>query len=114
MAVSSEPLTLPAGVGATGQQVGRRRAATPWTSVRRRFVRSGTGMAGLVVLIAVILAAVFAGQVAPYNPIKQDFRIERQALRRHCRRGPRRPASRWWRGWCWAWSQRITAAAPTT
>jgi peptide/nickel transport system permease protein len=52
--------------------------ATPWTAVRRRFVRSGTGMAGLVVLIVVIAAAIFAGQVSPYSPIKQDFRIERQ------------------------------------
>jgi peptide/nickel transport system permease protein len=52
--------------------------ATPWTAVRRRFVHSGTGMAGLVVLIAVIGAAIFAGQFSPYSPIKQDFRIERQ------------------------------------
>jgi peptide/nickel transport system permease protein len=53
--------------------------ATPWTAVRRRFVHSGTGMAGLVVLIAVIGAAIFAGQISPYSPIKQDFRIERQS-----------------------------------
>jgi peptide/nickel transport system permease protein len=31
-----------------------------------------------VVLLVVLLAAVFAGQVAPYSPTRQDFRVERQ------------------------------------
>jgi peptide/nickel transport system permease protein len=35
-------------------------------------------VAGAVVLLVVLLAAVFAGQVAPYSPTRQDFRVERQ------------------------------------
>jgi peptide/nickel transport system permease protein len=55
-----------------------RQPATPWTAARRRFLRSRTGLAGAIVLILVTSAAIFAGQVSPYNPIKQDFRVERQ------------------------------------
>jgi peptide/nickel transport system permease protein len=36
-------------------------------------------VAGALVLLVVLLAAVFAGQVAPYSPTRQDFRVERQA-----------------------------------
>jgi peptide/nickel transport system permease protein len=56
----------------------QRQAASPWVAARRRFVRSRTGVAGAVVLLLVLLAAVFAGQVAPYSPTRQDFRVERQ------------------------------------
>ncbi len=35
-------------------------------------------MAGALVLLVVILSAVFAAQVAPYNPTRQDFRVERE------------------------------------
>jgi peptide/nickel transport system permease protein len=35
-------------------------------------------MVGAAVLTLVILSAVFAAQVSPYNPTRQDFRIERQ------------------------------------
>jgi peptide/nickel transport system permease protein len=53
-------------------------APSPWIAARRRFLRSRTGIAGAVVLLIVTLSAVFAAQVAPYNPTRQDFRIERQ------------------------------------
>jgi peptide/nickel transport system permease protein len=33
---------------------------------------------GACVLVAVTLAAIFAGQVSPYNPIRQDFRVEHE------------------------------------
>ena len=33
----------------------------------------------MVILLVVILAALFAGLVAPYSPTRQDFRVERQA-----------------------------------
>lgn len=78
MAVSSEPLSLPAErAAASGLRPGRR-VATPWTNARRRFLRSRTGVAGAVVLLIVVLAAVFAFKVAPYSPTRQDFRVERQ------------------------------------
>jgi peptide/nickel transport system permease protein len=55
-----------------------RQAPSPWTAARRRFVRSRTGLFGAVVLLIVTLAAIFAAQVAPYNPTRQDFRVERE------------------------------------
>jgi peptide/nickel transport system permease protein len=77
MAVSSEPLSLPAQpeVAAAGTP---RRIASPWTDVRRRFLRSRTGVIGAIVLLIVVLAAVFASRIAPYSPTRQDFRVERQ------------------------------------
>jgi peptide/nickel transport system permease protein len=77
MAVSSEPLTLPAQpeVAATGPG---RRISTPWTNARRRFLHSRTGVAGAIVLVIVVLAALFASRIAPYSPTRQDFRVERQ------------------------------------
>ncbi len=56
-----------------------RQAPTPWTAARRRFINSKTGLVGAFVLVAVTLAAVFAGQVSPYNPTRQDFRVEHEA-----------------------------------
>ena len=59
---------------------GRGRAApSQWAAARRRFLRSGTGMFGAGLLVLFALLAVFAGQVSPYDPIHQDFRIEREA-----------------------------------
>jgi peptide/nickel transport system permease protein len=55
-----------------------RPAPTPWTAARRRFVRSRTGLVGAAVLVVVILSAIFAGQLSPYNPIRQDFRVEHE------------------------------------
>ncbi|HEX8966779.1 MAG TPA: nickel transporter permease [Chloroflexota bacterium] len=79
MAISSEPLSLPVSPRGGAAEAIVRQAQTPWSAARRRFVRSGTGMAGAVVLVLVIGAAVFAGQVSPYSPVKQDFRVEREA-----------------------------------
>jgi peptide/nickel transport system permease protein len=36
-------------------------------------------MFGLALLVLIALVALFAGQVSPYDPIHQDFRIEREA-----------------------------------
>lgn len=41
-------------------------------------MRSRTGVAGAIVLMVVILAALLAFKVAPYSPTRQDFRVERQ------------------------------------
>jgi peptide/nickel transport system permease protein len=76
MAVSNQ-LSVPIGPGAAPVPF-LRQAPSPWTAARRRFVRSRTGLAGALVLLVVILAAIFAQQVAPYNPTRQDFRVERE------------------------------------
>ena len=74
MAVSQQ-LSVPAGPLATPVP---RQAPSPWLAARRRFVRSRTGLAGAIVLVVVVLGAIFAAQVSPYNPTRQDFRVERQ------------------------------------
>jgi peptide/nickel transport system permease protein len=56
----------------------QRQAPSPWTAARRRFVRSRTGLIGAAVLVIVILAAIFAAQISPYDPIRQDFRVEKE------------------------------------
>jgi ABC-type dipeptide/oligopeptide/nickel transport system permease subunit len=48
--------------------VGRSQAVEVW----RRFRRSKSAVAGLVMLLTLILMAVFAEAIAPYDPIKQD------------------------------------------
>jgi peptide/nickel transport system permease protein len=55
-----------------------RPAPTPWAAARRRFLNSRPGLAGAIVLLAVTLAAIFAGQVSPYDPKRQDFRVEHE------------------------------------
>ena len=76
MAVSSEPLSVPLRPDQAPAQAAVRPSATPWSAARRRFLHSRTGVAGAIVLVVVITAALFAGQVSPYSPIKQDFRIQ--------------------------------------
>ena len=76
MAVSDQ-LTVPVAPGAT-RATWARQAPSPWTAARRRFIRSRTGLLGTFVLLVVTLMAVFAAQVAPYNPTRQDFRVERE------------------------------------
>ena len=55
-----------------------RPAPTPWTAARRRFFNSRPGLIGTLVLLAVTLAAIFAAQVSPYDPKRQDFRVEHE------------------------------------
>ena len=78
MAVSSEPLSVPLRPDQAPARAAVRPSATPWSAARRRFLHSRTGVAGAIVLLVVITAALFAGQVSPYSPIKQDFRIQGQ------------------------------------
>lgn len=40
----------------------------------RRLVRNKSAMAGLVILVLLLLSAIFAPQLAPYDPLKMDFR----------------------------------------
>jgi len=77
VAVSSEPLPLRSASPAATDTAGRR-TTTPWRAAQRRFIRSRTGVAGAIVLIIVVLAAIFAAQIAPYSPTRQDFRIQLQ------------------------------------
>lgn len=58
---------------------GGRASPSLWVTARRRFLRSATGMLGAALLLLFVLIAIFAGQVSPYDPIHQDFRIEREA-----------------------------------
>jgi ABC-type dipeptide/oligopeptide/nickel transport system permease subunit len=44
-----------------------------WAYARRRFLRHRLAMASVLVLIVVLLAGVFAGQIAPYGYAEQDF-----------------------------------------
>ncbi|TMC45411.1 MAG: ABC transporter permease [Chloroflexi bacterium] len=57
---------------------GAQPAPSLWVGARRRFLRSATGMLGATLLVLFGLMAIFAGQVSPYDPIHQDFRIERE------------------------------------
>ena len=59
-------------------QGGGRAAPSLWAAARARFMRSGTGKLGATLLVLLGLIAVFAGQVSPYDPVHQDFRIERE------------------------------------
>ncbi|MBV9358492.1 MAG: ABC transporter permease [Chloroflexi bacterium] len=75
MAVPSEELAAPAQTGVIATATPKQ-AASPWQAARQRFVTSRTGVAGAIVLLLVLFCAVFAAQVAPYNPTKQDFRLK--------------------------------------
>src|SRR5581483_5468365 len=56
-----------------------RPAPSPWVAARRRYARSVSGWVGGIVLLVLVLGALFAAEVSPYNPLRQDFRVERQA-----------------------------------
>jgi peptide/nickel transport system permease protein len=75
MAVS-EQARLPAGPHAATGMV--RAAPSPWVAARRRYVRSRTGLFGAFVLLTVTLCAVFAAQIAPYSPTRQNFLEEKE------------------------------------
>lgn len=74
MASFPQPATIPARRTRAGLE-----APSTWSAARRRFFSSASALAGLAALLLLLLAAVFAEQVSPYDPIKQDFRIEREA-----------------------------------
>jgi peptide/nickel transport system permease protein len=47
-----------------------RPAESPWRSAARRLRRNRGAMAGLYLVLALVLVAVFAGRLAPYDPIR--------------------------------------------
>jgi peptide/nickel transport system permease protein len=71
----SEDIAAPAQTGIIATATPKQ-APSPWQAARHRFVKSRTGVAGAIVLLLVLLCAVFAAQVAPYSPTKQDFRLK--------------------------------------
>jgi peptide/nickel transport system permease protein len=75
MATPGQSIDRPAPVPAAMQAL--RPAASPWVAARRRFSRSIAGIVGMTVLLILLLASIFAGLISPYDPVKQDFRVER-------------------------------------
>ncbi len=49
----------------------------------RRLRKNPGAVAGLIVLVAIILITIFAGQISPYDPIQQDTTAIRQGPNRH-------------------------------
>jgi peptide/nickel transport system permease protein len=54
------------------------KSGSPWAYGVRQFLRSRSAVAGLIVLVAVVLAAVFAPSITPYDPIETNFRARYQ------------------------------------
>jgi peptide/nickel transport system permease protein len=50
------------------------RSGSPWAYALRQFVRNRSAVVGLVILVAMVLAAVFAPYLTPYDPIETNFR----------------------------------------
>ncbi|MGH7300047.1 MAG: ABC transporter permease, partial [Candidatus Rokuibacteriota bacterium] len=48
-------------------------AEREWVTLLRRLVRRRTALFGMLVVVAVLLAAVFAPLVAPFDPLEQDI-----------------------------------------
>ena len=65
-----KPLSLPSNGDA---------ASRPAIAFRRRLFARPLPRIACVVLLAIVLAAVFAPQISPYDPIKPDFAAARQA-----------------------------------
>lgn len=47
-------------------------------STIKRLMRSPSAIIGLVIVVSLVLVAIFAPLIAPYDPIKQSFRIQLQ------------------------------------
>jgi peptide/nickel transport system permease protein len=45
----------------------------PWATAARKFFRNPLAVTGLVIIVALVLIAVFAKQIAPYDPAKIDL-----------------------------------------
>lgn len=55
------------------ESVEQKAVTTPTRQIWARFRRHRMGMAGLFLVVALVLVAVFAPVIAPYDPIKVDF-----------------------------------------
>lgn len=71
MLQTASPADVPAVLG--------RRTARPHHSVLRRFLLSSPlGALAAAILVGLIFVAIFAGQLAPYNPVTNDYGATRQ------------------------------------
>ena len=65
------------GAAATAAAYGLVNATGQWKDIRRRFVRNKLAVIGLVMIIIVVVLAIFAPLIAPYDPKAQDlFNVE--------------------------------------
>lgn len=55
-----------------------KRSSSPWAYALRQFLRNRSAVFGMLVLLAVVLSAVFAPRLTPYDPIETNFRARYQ------------------------------------
>lgn len=53
--------------------------SNPWIESGRRLLKSKIGLAGLIMIIILLLVAIFAPYIAPYEPNKQNILLRYQA-----------------------------------
>jgi peptide/nickel transport system permease protein len=70
--------TTSAGDASASAAAAPRRSSSPWAHAARQFWRNRSAVVGLAVLVAVVLAALFAPYVSPYDPIETNFRARYQ------------------------------------
>lgn len=52
---------------------------SPFAQARREFLRNRAAILALIVLVALILATIFASSLTPYDPLKRDAKVRLQA-----------------------------------
>lgn len=60
----------------TRSQLSSARPSNFWLDAWRRFRRNRQAMLGILMLVVLVLAAVFAGVVAPYDPVKVNLKLQ--------------------------------------
>jgi peptide/nickel transport system permease protein len=73
MAAAPPPSTSAAAPDVVGLAAPRPWADREWVTLLRRLVRRRTALFGMLVVLAVMLAAVFAPLVSPFDPLEQDI-----------------------------------------
>jgi peptide/nickel transport system permease protein len=73
MAVAPPPSTSAAAPDVVALAPPRSWADREWVTLLRRLVRRRTALFGLLVVLAIMLAAVFAPLVSPFDPLEQDI-----------------------------------------
>jgi ABC-type dipeptide/oligopeptide/nickel transport system permease subunit len=64
---------LPPDASAGSSTVSDRRSRSFWEDAARTFVHNIAGMAGLVVIVLLLVIAIFAPKIAPYNYLTQNY-----------------------------------------
>lgn len=73
----SDTLLAPGAAGAASQWSNRREAQSGLQTLRRFFRSSPVGTVSFVFLVFVVLCAIFADKLTPYNPIDADYSVTR-------------------------------------